>query len=372
MHILQIVNSLSSGGAETFVTELSLVLKRLGHTVSVLLYAGILDERGEKLSQTLKQNSVSVTSLSIRSNIYKFSIPVLFAKHISDIRPDLVHAHLDQSAFFTFLSGFFYRNMPPRVQTIHSVHYIKSLPRRVIRTVNLSFDMNVACSTATYLQYPHDLHNHRWRLIENGISLPEVPTEQQRSAYRLKLGIQKGETVFLNIGAMENRYGVCGKAQDIIIRATRLLKGKIPIRMIFLGDGSLRRELEDLARQANVFDRMVFAGYVPDPYEYIYAADVAIMPSRFEGLPVSALECVCTGLPMISSDIQAFEVFDSKGTKRVRVDDPEGLAQAMQELAEDRLMWSQQALSLLPMYRGRFDMLSTAEQYLELYKKVAI
>ena len=85
MKVLQVINSLSGGGAETFMTDLSIALsKQKNIEISVLVYAGILDKKGEELAQKLFDHGIEIISLNILNNPKKIIIPYLFNKRISD------------------------------------------------------------------------------------------------------------------------------------------------------------------------------------------------------------------------------------------------------------------------------------------------
>ncbi len=81
------------------------------------------------------------------------------------------------------------------------------------------------------------------------------------------------------------------------------------IRLVLVGDGPLRRELEEMARTLRIDDGLWFAGHADEVADYLHAADFAILPSLSEGLSNAMLEAMAAGLPMLGSRVSGTEDF---------------------------------------------------------------
>lgn len=79
-------------------------------------------------------------------------------------------------------------------------------------------------------------------------------------------------------------------------------------RLLLLGDGPLREQLEQKASEMGLQDRVLFLGDVPDPEAYYCAMDALLLPSFFEGFPLTVMEGVCSGLSAFVSDRVTKEV----------------------------------------------------------------
>jgi phosphatidylinositol alpha-1,6-mannosyltransferase len=142
------------------------------------------------------------------------------------------------------------------------------------------------------------------------------------------------------------------KGVDDLLRALAILSRRgIDAELEILGDGTQRRELEELASQLRVGDRVLFTGFVrhgPDLVSRLDAADVFVLASRSEGLPHSLVEAMARGLPAVASAIGGIPQFLSRGGGvLVPVGDPGTLATTVAELLSDRSRWeklSRQAL----------------------------
>ena len=92
------------------------------------------------------------------------------------------------------------------------------------------------------------------------------------------------------------------KAFDELIRAMKILTQKRPARLIILGDGPLRVELQDLIHKLGLSEVVMLMGYVENPLKYFVRADVFVLSSHVEGLPNVLVEAMMCGCTAVSTD----------------------------------------------------------------------
>jgi glycosyltransferase involved in cell wall biosynthesis len=130
-----------------------------------------------------------------------------------------------------------------------------------------------------------------------------------------------------------------GKGFDLLLNAWSLIHERhSDWRLVILGDGILRPELEQLCLQLGVSASVSLPGIVKDPFEYLGQGDLFVLPSRFEGFPNALIEAMSCGLPVVAanctgaiSDI----VRDGVDGLLVPVEDIPALSQAMERLMAD-------------------------------------
>ncbi|UPV76636.1 glycosyltransferase (plasmid) [Halorussus limi] len=106
------------------------------------------------------------------------------------------------------------------------------------------------------------------------------------------------KTVVLSAGRLEPE-----KDYETLIRAfERISDEHDNARLVVLGNGSEKRQLESLTRELGVNDRVAFPGYVSNPYSWMRNADAFALSSRFEGLPTVLVEAMACGCPVVSTD----------------------------------------------------------------------
>ncbi len=134
----------------------------------------------------------------------------------------------------------------------------------------------------------------RVQVVENGVDL-ELFRPLEREVARERLGLRG--PLLLTVGELSERKGV-----DVAVRTLAHLPGW---HLALVGEGPLRRRLEDLARALGVAERLAFAGARPQrelPLWYA-ACDVFLLPSRREGLPNVVLEALACGRPVVAARV---------------------------------------------------------------------
>lgn len=129
------------------------------------------------------------------------------------------------------------------------------------------------------------------------------------------------------------------KAFDILLRAFAGGAGNLAGWSVeILGEGPLRKELERLAEDLGVRQRVIFHGYVEDPDAHYAQAGIFVLPSRFEGMPNALLEAMAAGLPVVVSDASPGPLEEVTGGEHgivVPAEDVAALTAALEKLAGD-------------------------------------
>lgn len=133
------------------------------------------------------------------------------------------------------------------------------------------------------------------------------------------------------------------KGVDVLLAAVADLHAKgLPVRLVIVGDGLERGDLESRARELGIFHITHFAGRVPRDtvFSAIKGFDIAAMPSRLEGFGLSALEAMAAGVPVVASRVDALQevVQDGMTGLLCQVDDPKSLADALARLVADKAL----------------------------------
>ena len=141
---------------------------------------------------------------------------------------------------------------------------------------------------------------------------------------------------------------------------------------VLAGGGPLRAELEAQARELGVADRVLFLGERADIPELLAASDLVVLPSLFEGLPVSVLEAMAAERPVVATAIGGTDeaVTHERSGLLVPPRNPEALASAIRRLRSDPDLARRLAKAGRERVEREFSSAVTAGQVMEIYDQV--
>jgi glycosyltransferase involved in cell wall biosynthesis len=203
----------------------------------------------------------------------------------------------------------------------------------------------------------------RLHVIPNGV--PEFTADAERCRRtRAALGVADSTFVCLYVGRLEAVKGL-----RILLNAVARLKESVgrPTRVFLAGDGSERAALESLCQSLNLTETVTFLGERSDVRELLNMADVFVMTSRTEGLPMALIEAMAASLPCVATAVGGIPaVLSDDAGILVPPDDPDAVAQALTRVAGDDLLRRQLAEHALHAVRTRYGLEPVVNAYLKL------
>jgi glycosyltransferase involved in cell wall biosynthesis len=136
--------------------------------------------------------------------------------------------------------------------------------------------------------------------IHNGVDLSgRGRHEGLRQALRARLGLKSTDFVLVCVGRLTEQKGI-----DVLLTALgQVVREGLPAKCIIVGDGPLRESLQKQAVDLGVTDHVFFEGFRDNVQQYLNGADAFVLASRIEGLPLSILEAMASGLPCLVTDV---------------------------------------------------------------------
>ena len=210
---------------------------------------------------------------------------------------DIVHAHGNSCTLALEMLAAKRGGARVRIPHSHSSSCKFKVAHRLLRMpFNRYYTHPFACSESAGKWLFKD---NPFTVIKNGIDADKFAfNESNRNDYRQELGLND-KKVIGHIG-----HFTYPKNHDYIIDIfTELDKVNSNYRLLLIGDGELRYGIEEKAYRAGLSDKVIFTGKRTDVPELFCAMDLFILPSKFEGLPLTSLEAQAGGLPCILSDV---------------------------------------------------------------------
>src|SRR2546421_752885 len=367
MKILRIIARLNVGGPARHVVWLSAGLKDRGY--ETLLVAGVPPEGEDDMSYVAAANGVEPLVLpgmsreiSPRDLITAWKLYRLMLRE----RPRLVHTHTAKAGGVGRAAGIMYRWLTPSAlvgrprecRFVHTYHghvfhsYYGPLKTKLFLMIEKMLarmtDRIIVISEQQRREISEDFHlgrREQFAVIPLGIDL-NVYADWQTQRTKLREEISASDDDLL-IGIVGRLTEV--KNHELFLEAAALLKKISTQRLKFLiiGNGARRPELESQARQLGIGNDVVFLSTRADPENFYAALDVVALTSLNEGTPLSVIEGMANGRPVIATGVggvvdllgQEVERFDGyticeRGI-RVRSGDAEGFANGMKRVIDD-------------------------------------
>jgi colanic acid/amylovoran biosynthesis glycosyltransferase len=205
------------------------------------------------------------------------------------------------------------------------------------------------------------------RVHRMGVDCPRFATQAPRDISDHPLRI-------ITIARLVEKKGIADA-----IRAVSQLA--IPCEYVVVGDGPLRQNLEQLAADRGVSDKVRFVGAQPaaDVVRFLHSADVFLAPSvtasdgDIEGMPVSIMEGMASGLPVVATHHSGIPEVVANGRSGFLVDehDVDGLARRLSDLAADPNLRVRMGLAGAGIAANEFDIARLTDRLVEMYRELA-
>jgi L-malate glycosyltransferase len=344
--ICQVLHSLDIGGAEVLAAGLARELSDRYRFVFACL-----DDKVGVLGEEFAERGVPMKVFYRQPGIdwkCSFRLAQFFREH----HVQVIHAHQYTPFFQSLLARLAYRR-PPIVFTEHGRHYpdYRSSKRVAVNRALLRSDdrlIGVGNSVRRALVNYEGLPKHRTETIYNGVPLDKFLSvrgdAELRKNVRNELGIASNEFVVI----------------------------QVPVRLVLVGAGEERTQLEQLVVEQQLGDAVVFLGARKDIPQLLAGADAFLLSSISEGIPLTLIEAMGAGIPIVSTDVGGIPEVIEHGTSGLLAParDDERLASHLQSLWHDPE--SRTRLAEMGCQRAieRFSLDQMHRQYVDVYEQL--
>ncbi|VVE01936.1 glycosyltransferase [Pandoraea fibrosis] len=333
MRIVLFVTGLQLGGAETQVADLARGFLARGHDVNLISLTGhCAIDLPESPQLTLVELKASKTPWSLACALRRL------VSHLRAWRPDVVHAHMVHANLLARVARWFVR-MPVLVTSAHSRHEGGRLRMLAYRLTDRWTDLttNVSDDAVAAFVAQRAAPAARIASVPNGIDTtryrPDVQARMQwRAAARTREsgssdGPSDDRPIVLAAGRM-----VEAKDYPTLVDAFSHVHHEWPEAHLFIaGDGPLRAAIQAHVDARGLGGAITLLGRRNDIAQWMCAADVYVMSSAWEGLPLVIGEAMASGLPVVSTDCGGVRelIGDVPGNALVPVGDSRTLGEAL-------------------------------------------
>jgi glycosyltransferase involved in cell wall biosynthesis len=251
----------------------------------------------------------------------------------------IAHSHMFWSSLFASPIAWACR-VPIVVETLHGTEAWRKgwkatylVDRATVRFV--SKYVAVSRSDARFLANTKHVPAGKIAIIHNGIETRRFATRPGAGhAIRQELGFTEEDNVLIMVARFHP-----GKGHRVLLDAMLHLLRLYPrLKLVCLGEGELEPELRALCERLDLAESVRLVGHRRNVPEWLAAADINVLPSFYEGLPLTVLEAMASGLPSVASNVGGIPeaIEDGVSGLLVPAGDPRPLAEAISILLRDR------------------------------------
>lgn len=363
MKVLHILNELKYSGAEIMYVDAARYFQESGCELSVVATA---DNLGS-YSYAFKDAGYDVIHLPYPAGL---SRRIKYCKHfirlLKEQNIDIVHIHAHRMMWTISMCSWIAGRKS--VYTFHNVFhsswysYLKNYLKR--KTAKHVFGCTFhTISDSVYENEKTVYHNDTVKIYNWYGDTRFYPAEEgEKSSFRKELSIPEDNLVLISIGGCSHV-----KRHSDVIKAINELSGKCEnITYIHLGEGKTLDEESKLAEELNV--PVNFYGNQSDVRRFLIASDIYLMPSKHEGLSITAIEALACGVPSILYDVPGLRDFNYESKCSMLIpEDYRELANAIMELKNNPVLQEEITANAVKFVNEKFSLKKNAKKIYDLY-----
>ena len=381
--IVRVIARLNMGGPALHVAYLSNGLRERGYDTT--LVAGTLARGEDSMAFVAEGLGVRIERVPELSREISALRDARAAFHVAKLirreRPQILHTHTAKAGAVGRLAALLAGSARPPI-VVHTFHghvlrgYFDPLRTMGFRLLERWLAKGSTALIAVSPQVRDDLvalgvaPKEKFAVIRLGIELEEriAAGPEARAETRRLMGVPPEAFVVGWIGRMT---GV--KNTDDVLVAVQLLRDRgVDAYLCMVGDGPDRGKIERRAHELGVVKRCLFLGYQEQVAPFYAAFDAMILPSVNEGTPVSAIESLAAGRPVVATRVGGVPDVVDDGVDGFLVDpgDPEQLAVRLAELARDPALRERMGEAGRRLVPGRYAVTRLVDDMDRLYRSL--
>jgi glycosyltransferase involved in cell wall biosynthesis len=361
MKILQVINSLATGGAEKLLLESIPIYNQKGIKVDILLLNGAELPFLKELTQ---KRCCTIYCLG-KGSVYN---PLLIFKLIPYLKKyEIVHVHLFPAFYFVALAKLFSNSKNSLVYTEHCTSN-KRLDSKLLSFIDKKiyhfYDKLICISDEILhiIKKHTSLVQNRFQLIENGISLSDINIALPIPKNKISSQISNTDKILIQVAGFRKQ-----KDQQTLIKALKYLP--LHVKLILVGDGVLKFECENLVNKLELQDRVFFLGLRMDVPQLLKTADIIVLSSKYEGLSLSSIEGMASGKPFVASNVPGLREIVAGAGLLFEESNEEDLASKINHLLDNQTFYDETVDNCM-IRAMQYDICYMVEKQIELYKSL--
>ena len=370
LSILLLGTQMATGGAQKVLLDQARWFHERGHKVSVIfLYDK--ERLHEKWQAVTPVKIINLQAFRGHGKGLENIFP--FIKGLFSLWGFLRREKIDVIETFTHDSNMvalpiaWLARVPVRIATHHGVIEGFSRWRMFIHSWmvnhNIAHKLVAVSQKTREVSLSEGIREERIAVITNGI-VPLPIESRSRIEVRKEAGMEANDLVLVSVGRL-----VYQKAHEVLIACMPDVLKEFPnVKVLIFGEGPLRTDLQAQIEKLDLSNSVKLPGKTDQIAQHLASADIFVMPSRWEGLPIALLEAMSAGLPSVATKVEGVDevLLEGEHGLFVPVENPQALAQAILQLLRDPQARSRMGAAARLHISTKYTVDCMCEQYLAL------
>lgn len=306
IRILHVLGSLNRGGAETMIMNLYRELDKTKFQFDFVIHT---NEKGDYTDEILKLGG-KIYSIPAYKVYNHFAYKKAWKEFLNQHKEyNIIHGHVRSTAaiYLKIAKKYGLYTIAHSHSTSSGKGIIAIIKNILQYRIRYVADYFIGCSkeSAEWLFGKKIANSDRCTILNNAIDTKKyLYNENTREKLRKEFNIKKEDKLIGNVG----RFSYVKNHKFLIQIFEEICKKSNNYKLILIGDGKLREEIEELVKRKKLEDKVIFTGVRKNINEILQAIDIIVMPSIYEGLPVALVEAQSASLPCLITDTITDEV----------------------------------------------------------------
>ncbi len=349
--IVRIITRLGVGGAERYVCSLNAHVNRKKFAGTLICgRAGTNERQWSELAAEAQVQPIYLNEMQRGVGLRDALAAFKLARLLRELRPAIVETHTAKAGALGRIGTLLaFGRSPQRPRLIHTFHghvfrghFSWPANRGFLAIERMLARLNDVIVTVSprirqeLVEYYRIAPSEKVRVVSPGLDFAWVAELERRHGWlRARLGVSDSTLIFGMVGRLAKIKNI-----SLVLHAfARLLRTElIDARLVLIGDGEMRLELESVARRFGIEQRVTFCGWVLERAAIFSDLDVTCLSSFNEGLPVCLIESLAAGVPVVATSVGGVADVVEPGAdgELVKSGEDEAFAQALAKVGHKR------------------------------------
>ena len=346
-----------AGGAEKMVSQFVAGIDQSRVHAEVFCVYG--EPMGNHLERALQDNGIKIHYIRKKLGFSISAVKRLF-RELDQFAPDVIHTHLNACVYSApwaiirkkpFLHTF---HLPP---TLENNRFLRRVISKTLVWTKVMSPVSISHQNQKFISEYFHLPKDKIPVVYNPVELGKFDNLKPRTNTKF---------TFITVGRFSAQ-----KNQKMMLRAfAAFLEKGYDAKLVMLGKGEEEENLKALAKELHICDQIDFVGFVENVEDYLSNADVFLLSSDYEALPLALLEAMAAGLPIVSTDVGGVRDIVTDNGILLSSGDMDALVRAMEELYCKEDVRVRLATAAKKNVRA-YDVSNTSAGYAELFRRYA-